>query len=130
MTPTCDRCVLVVDDDDDVRTALAEVLADLSFVPQEASNGDEALRQLLDGAPEPCVILLDLMMPVMDGYEFRARQAADAKLSRIPVVVLTAHANVGAEAERLKAAAVLRKPVSLEQLQEVVERLCPEAPAA
>ena len=88
-----------------------------------AVNGEDALRLLHAGAP-PCVILLDLMMPVMDGWTFRERQLAEPGLRDIPVIVLTAHADASQVGEELSAAAFLAKPVALASLLSAVERVC------
>ena len=124
MTSTrCDRTILIVDDDDDVRNAVAEVLEDGNYHALRAANGVAALEQLRTAAPRPCVILLDMMMPVMDGNEFRARQQSDESLREIPVVVLTAHAEAKRSAG-MQPAAFLKKPVDLSELLEIIERYC------
>ena len=122
--PDCERRVLVVEDDRDVRDTLLEVLEDYAYAPLAASNGKEALDRLRASDVRPCVILLDVMMPVMDGWGFRAAQTEDAQLSEIPVVVLTAHASAALTARDLHAAGYLKKPVSLEDLLAAVERHC------
>ena len=81
--------VLVVDDDASIRTALRELLETEGYKVIEASNGLAALGRLRDGF-RPCAIVLDLMMPVMDGWDFRSDQLRDPELRDIPVVVLTA----------------------------------------
>src|SRR5262245_23155992 len=81
--------VLVVDDDEEIRNALTEFLSDEGYGVVSASNGREALASLREGV-HPSVILLDLMMPVMDGWDFRAEQLRDPGLRDIPVVVITA----------------------------------------
>ena len=123
-SPGCGRTVLIVDDDMDVRDAIAEVLEDGQYHPLRAENGEAALAQLRAAAPMPCVILLDVMMPVMDGSEFRDRQRGDEALREIPVVVLSAHADGNRSAEQMKAAAFLRKPVDLGELLRTVEKFC------
>src|SRR5205823_13422880 len=85
----CPRGVLIVDDDPALRESLSEVLEDAEYSPLVAANGQEALAFLRQGY-KPCVILLDLMMPIMDGWQFRAAQLADPDLGPIPVVVLSA----------------------------------------
>jgi CheY-like chemotaxis protein len=120
----CDGMVMVVEDDIDVRDAISEVLEDNDYRPLRASNGREAIERLAKCAGRPCVILLDLMMPIMDGFEFRALQRADPALDRIPVVVLTAHATGKQVATDLHAEAFLKKPVDLRELLEVVARCC------
>src|SRR5205085_12014163 len=95
VTMTCGRRVLVVEDDHDVREALVEALEASDYHPMAAANGSEALQRLRSGSEPPCVILLDVMMPVMDGREFREEQRRDPALAEIPVVVLSAHGDKG-----------------------------------
>ena len=115
---------MVVEDDADVREAISEVLSDCDYKPLHAANGAEALQRLRTAAVRPCVILLDMMMPTMDGWQFRAAQKSDPSVSDIPVVVLSAHANGSEAAAKMDAVAYLAKPVSLEKLVTVVERFC------
>jgi CheY-like chemotaxis protein len=114
--------ILVVEDDAGAREALSDILREEGFDVTQAANGREALDQLRDGM-RPCVILLDLVMPVMDGWEFRQRQLSEATLAPIPVVVLTATTGDGPEA--VPASDVLRKPVDFEALLARVESHCP-----
>jgi CheY-like chemotaxis protein len=116
--------VLVVDDDPDVREALVMALEAHGLRVESAANGREALERLRAG-DSPCVILLDLMMPVMNGWRFRAEQASDPRLAHIPVVVLTGAGPAARATEAgLAASSVLSKPVDLERLMSIVERLC------
>ena len=115
---------MVVEDDPDVREAIAEVLSDCEYQPLHAANGAEALQRLRAAAVRPCVILLDVMMPTMDGWQFRAAQMSDPLVSDIPVVVLSAHADGSQAAAKMDAAGYLSKPVSLESLVSLVERFC------
>lgn len=125
MTEPCGRHVLVVEDDPDVRDAILEMLEDHDYASVPAANGKEALDRLRAGEQEqPCLILLDLMMPVMDGWQFRAEQTQDEMLSRIPVVVVTAHPNARETAEKMGASGFLRKPFTMKALLEMVERYC------
>jgi CheY-like chemotaxis protein len=119
-----DKLVMVVEDDWDVRESIAEVLEDNDYRPIRASNGKEALDRLRAAARKPCVILLDIMMPIMDGWQFREHQAQDPELSNIPVIVLSAHANIDEAASGMHAAASLRKPIQLQVLLTIVHRLC------
>jgi CheY-like chemotaxis protein len=121
---TCDRTVLVVEDDLEVRDAIAEVLADSEYKALAASNGVEALERLRGGSIRPCLILLDVMMPGMDGWEFRAEQERDPRVKDIPVVLLSAHTDVKSAAAQMKAAGFLAKPVTIDSLLETVERFC------
>jgi CheY-like chemotaxis protein len=104
--------VLVVEDDGLIRESLLEVLADQGYQVTGAGNGREALTALAT-VPRPDVILLDLMMPVMDGRSFRDEQLRDPDLAGIPVVVLSAASDVLRVAADMGAAGVLRKPVTL-----------------
>jgi CheY-like chemotaxis protein len=112
--------VLLVEDDVDVREAVTDTLEDAGYRVTAARHGQEALALLRDGRARPCLILLDLMMPVMDGWQFRELQSKDPALADIPVVALSAHGGLHA----LGAADHLRKPVQLRALMEVVERFC------
>jgi CheY-like chemotaxis protein len=112
------RQVVVVDDDHASRESLSALLQDYGYEVISVANGREALDYLADSAP-PIVIILDLVMPVMDGWEFLERQSHDLALHDIPVVVLTGTPPQGA----LKAKAVLRKPVHFQDLVEIVERV-------
>jgi CheY-like chemotaxis protein len=126
MTEACLGTVLLVEDDGDVRQAISEILRESHYAVLEYANGQEALAST--GAGEPCVILLDMMMPVMDGWQFRALQRNDPHLGKVPVVVLTAHADAGHVAEQLGAAAFLKKPVQLEALLDTIKRFCDPSP--
>jgi len=117
------HAVLVVEDDDDSREALVAWLEAFGCVVCEATDGQDALDRLAAGY-RPCSILLDLMMPRMDGWEFRERQCADAELSAIPVALLTAAANVRLHANRLGVDASFPKPVDLDGVIAFVEDHC------
>src|SRR5436305_4151442 len=82
--------ILIVDDDSDVRAALSELLEDEGFSVEGAPNGREALARLRQGQVHPAVILLDLMMPGMDGWDFRSEQMRDPQLAAVPVVIVSA----------------------------------------
>ena len=114
--------VLVVEDDPDLRHLMHRLLSLEGFDPQVAANGLEAL-DILRSAPPPRVILLDLMMPVMDGWQFRQQQRADPQLAGIPVVVTTAVPQIE-RLNELKAAAILHKPWDLSELLDAVRRYC------
>ena len=118
--------VLVIEDDHDVREAIVEVLEDHAYVSIQATNGQEGIESLRGARAKPCLILLDIMMPVMDGRAFRAQQLLDPALGDIPVVVLTAHANIEEDADDLRAAEYLRKPVRAETLMRAVKKWCPK----
>jgi CheY-like chemotaxis protein len=111
---------MVVEDDDDTRTALVELLEEWEFMPVAAHGGEVALRMLHDGS-EPAVILLDLMMPGMSGWGFRRQQMMHSRLSKIPVVVMTALGSVHeAEAAKMGQVTWLRKPFDPPDLAQVI----------
>jgi len=124
--PGCSKTVLVVEDDVDTRSALVEVLEDGNYRLLTAENGKVALDELRAARCPPCVILLDVMMPVMDGRQFRIEQEKDPALKKIPVVVLSAHADAVVSATQMGAAGFLRKPVDLGDLLRTVEQFCPK----
>jgi CheY-like chemotaxis protein len=119
---TMQRTVLVVDDDDDVRESVCDALDDAGYAVESAANGLEALQLLRDRGLRPVVILLDMMMPEMDGWAFRQEQDKDPALALIPVIVFTAHGVGGEAAEDLRAAASLRKPLRLRDLLDAIEK--------
>lgn len=116
-----ERCtVLVIEDDQELREMMVVMLALEGFEPEEASDGAEALERLRRGV-RPHVILLDMMMPRMDGWEFCRRRALDPAIDGIPVVVLSA---VPRDRVGVPAAAILTKPFDYDTLLTTVRRLC------
>jgi two-component system, chemotaxis family, chemotaxis protein CheY len=115
------RRVLVVDDDADIREVMSAVLTDEGYRVSTAHDGAAALDRLRHG-PRPDLILLDLMMPRMSGWELRAALAEDAALRSIPVVVVSADRGAGPKVAQLGVAGFLSKPVELEHLLSVVAR--------
>jgi CheY-like chemotaxis protein len=79
---------MIVEDDDDIRESLTELLESGEFAPFAVKNGESALRELRAGY-QPSVILLDLKMPGLNGWDFRREQRNDPRLSKIPVVIMT-----------------------------------------
>ena len=113
--------VMVVDDDADVREVMMEAITFTGADVTSAENGRVALDKLLAGA-RPSVILLDLMMPDMDGWAFRAEQRKHPDLALIPIIVFTAH-RVTRDVEReLEAQAYLNKPLGLDELISTLAR--------
>ena len=113
--------VLVVDDDSDLVRLMSRYLTLEGFTAVPAANGREALTYL-QGGGYASVILLDLRMPIMDGWSFRRAQRADPSIAAIPVVVLSGVADVE-ELRDLEVAATFNKPVSLPAMVSVVRRL-------
>jgi CheY-like chemotaxis protein len=122
-----EHAVLVVDDDRDIRDSLIEMLEDQGYRAVGAGNGVEALEVLRTSDPPPCLILLDLMMPVMDGREFREQQVQHPAWQTIPVIVISAYGDVEAQARAL-AVEYLRKPLAMRTLIETVRRHCVPIP--
>ena len=127
MTRTLMPTVLVVDDDPELRVLLETCLRVEGYDVLTAQNGSDALS-LARQAP-PCLILLDLMMPVMDGIEFRRAQQRAPELRDVPVVCLSAHHKARQTALDLGLNDCLGKPFDLDDLISVVRRHCREAPA-
>jgi two-component system response regulator MprA len=116
-----ERRVLVVDDDPSIQGFLAEALADEGYGVRTAGNGREALSVLDEWLPD--LILLDLMMPEMDGWVFRAAQRSLPAVADVPVIVLSATRDLAAKTEGLDAAEVFAKPFDLDQLLGTIERI-------
>ena len=114
--------VLIVEDDQMVRELLTCVVEQDGYAVATAANGKEALEYLEAGQPA-CVILLDLMMPVMSGWEFREAQKRHPSYEAIPLVVLSGVVDE-ADARQMNAASFLRKPVGVSELLATVERHC------
>ena len=112
--------MLVVDDHEAIRQTLQLALDDEGYTVECAANGREALEIL--GRWQPCVILLDLMMPVMDGWAFRAEQRRSG--STVPVVLLSAAGALEEHQRTLEAAAVIPKPFDIERVIRTIEQVC------
>lgn len=120
---SAERLVLVVDDDPDILQTLALCLSTEGYRVLMAANGREALDLL--SRERPACILLDLMMPVMNGFEFLERKKQEPALAGIPVVVITAHARP----VDVSADGFLTKPLSIDRLLSIIGRYCaPPAP--
>lgn len=115
--------ILVVDDDRDIREMLVQMLEDEGYAALTATDGREAL-QLLAGGARPCCILLDLMMPGMNGWEFRAAQRQDPRFADIPVVVLSARTDVAQATAELAGVKYLTKPIDFDALMDLVAAYC------
>lgn len=113
--------VLVVDDNDEVRAGLGALLESAGFHVALAADGREALRILRTAEVVPCLVLLDLMMPMLDGWDVLAELRQDSQLAAIPVVVLSAHP-LASLAHNAGAVAVLTKPTDPDALLAVVDR--------
>jgi CheY-like chemotaxis protein len=112
--------ILIVEDHEFAREALAALLTTTGYDVVEAENGREALAVLAKG-PRPDVILLDLMMPVMDGWEFMRRQRRDWRLCTIPTIVVTGVASHDPRCLEMPVVRFLRKPYTAEQLVAAID---------
>lgn len=118
-------CVLIVEDDEDVRGFMEVLIQAAGYDTCSAGNGKEGLEVLRD--QHPCVVLLDLMMPVMDGFQFRARQLQDPEIADVPVVCVSAVYDRIQVNKRL-GLPCLPKPIDPDALIAEVVRLCPPSP--
>ena len=115
---------MVVDDDADIRDSIGDILELRGYRVTRAANGREALERLRNSERPPCVILLDLMMPVLNGWEFRAQQRDDAMLREVPVVIISGDGSTDQKAASIGVAEFLRKPLELSAILDVVRRHC------
>jgi CheY-like chemotaxis protein len=113
--------ILLVEDDAELCAALVDILSAQGFVVRTAANGEEALRRARE--VRPTLIVLDLMMPVMDGKKFLEHRASDPVLAGVPVVVLTAQTEKAAAVAE-EVLAVLAKPVHLGRLFTLIRQAC------
>jgi CheY-like chemotaxis protein len=123
--------ILVVEDDAAIRALVSEVLRDDGYEVSEATNGAEALEFV--GGHRPDLIVLDLMMPVMDGWTFVEECRRQRRCSEVPIVVTSASHDLPRTADKLRSYGVrtcLAKPFDVDGLLALVERYAPSAPAA
>jgi CheY-like chemotaxis protein len=113
--------ILVVDDDPDILDVMRVVLESVGYAVQTATNGREAL-DALRGGERPDVVLLDLMMPIANGWWFREQIGRDPALATIPIIVLSGARITDQEITQLGVRGFLKKPVMLEALLSIVER--------
>lgn len=124
MSAAKSQAVLVVDDDKRVCDIISGELGAQGYRIVVACNGREALDYLKGCASRPGLILLDLMMPVMTGWEFRKAQQSDPELAAIPVAIITGMPGMEKKAEAIGAVDVLCKPSRVEELTALVSRFC------
>lgn len=115
------RTILIVEDDADIRETLQHLLEASGYRAAPASNGKVAL-DLIDTIGRPCLILLDLMMPVMDGWAFLTALDQNDALVEVPIVIVSAYTDKVASLER--AQQILKKPVDIHALMDVVRQHC------
>ncbi|HJQ84228.1 MAG TPA: response regulator transcription factor [Candidatus Binatia bacterium] len=112
--------ILLVEDDPDLREAMTELLESEGYEVDTAAEGQAAFEQMRSSPPD--LILLDLMLPVMDGFEFRVRQMQEPRLAAIPVIVFSGGGDLEQKAASLHAAACFAKPIDVARLLEVIDQ--------
>lgn len=116
--------VLIVEDDPEIRETLKEIIELEGYSALTAPDGQKALEILRELSIRPCLVLLDLMMPVMNGWELLEHRERDVILAAIPVVVISA---AGERAQKASATAHIKKPVDIDVLLSTVRQYCGEA---
>lgn len=116
--------ILLVEDDDDIRDAMATFLEAEGYEVVQATNGDDALCKLRAFSERICLVLLDLFMPVKNGWEFREEQMADPAIAGVPVVVVSADRHAAMKAAALGAHDYLVKPVDFDRLLGTIAAFC------
>lgn len=117
--------ILIVEDEGLIRSLLVEVLEEEGYQVVGAANGEVALKTLQTANVPPRLILLDLNMPVMNGWQFRSAQQREATLAAIPVIILSAGRNIAHETKTLAAVDYLAKPLDLTELLDCIKTHCP-----
>ena len=118
------KSILVVEDDEDIARNIALLLTDEGYSVTSAANGRCAFDYLQSAKTLPSLILLDLMMPVMDGFQFREEQRIHPRFSIIPVVVMTADGQFQIKKLTASVRAFVKKPVDIDMFLEVVQECC------
>ena len=116
--------IFVVEDEEMIRDSIVEFLDEHGYQAVGAADGQDALEKLAVADLLPCLILLDLMMPVMDGRSFREEQLRTPDIARIPVVLFSAYRDLTKIAADLHAAGYLDKPLKLANLLRLVQEHC------
>lgn len=122
LKPKTLKPVLIVEDDKSIRDALQELLQSEGYTVITATNGHKALTFLRSTDTLPGIILLNLMMPVMNGIQFRAEQESDARLGGIPVILMTADRNIESKRMKIGARGFIRKPFEIDDVVKKIER--------
>lgn len=119
-----DRTILVVDDDADNREAMVAFLEGEGYAAEGVEHGEAALRRLRSSSQSVCLILLDLFMPVMNGWEFRSQQLEDPAIAALPVVVVTADRAAVEHTANLGAVDTMVKPIDFDRLLATIAQHC------
>ncbi len=116
--------ILLVEDSKDIRDLIVQFYNDEGYRVEVAVDGKEALSILTSANQLPAVILLDLMMPGMNGFEFKEEQERNSRIADIPVLLMTADPQADARAKKMRAKGYLRKPVAIDTLLAVAQKFC------
>jgi CheY-like chemotaxis protein len=116
------KTILIVEDDSSISSSLKEFLEDNDFSVLTAPNGEVALN-VLKASKKPSLILLDLMMPIMDGFAFRENQLSDEELKDIPVIIMSADGHVAEKKIKTSAVDYIKKPLDIFNLLEVIAKV-------
>jgi DNA-binding response OmpR family regulator len=119
-----EQAILIVEDDDDIREAMSAFLEAEGYPVIQAKDGEEGLRTLRSTAQRFCLVLLDLFMPVKNGWEFRAEQLRDPAIASVPVVIVSADRSAKEKAANLGAIDCMVKPIDFTRLLDTVATLC------
>lgn len=114
--------VLIVEDDIDIRETLSELLQDEGYTVSIAENGQVGLDLLRNSEDKPNIILLDLMMPVKNGFEFCKEKHEDESISHIPVIIMSAHGHVKESGDLISAQAYLKKPLDIFEMLKYIDQ--------
>lgn len=114
--------LLIIDDALEMHSMLRALLSEEGYTVHCVSNGQAALRYLRSVEELPGLIFLDLMMPIMDGYEFRQAQLSDPRLANTPVVIMTADGHIESKQNKINAVDSIRKPIDVDIMLQVIAR--------
>ncbi len=117
----CCQSILVVEDDDDIRNAIVDLLENEGYYAESAINGKDALEKLRSIKEKPCLVLLDMMMPIMNGREFLDEVMKDSHLAPIPVLIVSAVAD---KSNTEGSVGFLKKPIDIDVVLKVVYQYC------
>lgn len=118
------KSILIVEDDFDIRQSMSDILEDLGYKVFSASNGRAGIDHLQKMDELPGVVILDLMMPVLDGFGFRKEQVKDKRLSSVPTILLSADSRLPEKAKDIGFEEFIKKPIDLDHLLSIAEKYC------
>lgn len=116
--------ILIIEDDREIRESLVDILEDEGYQVFSANNGQEGLDYLTTTEKQPALVLIDLMMPVMDGKTFRLEQIKNPNIAHIPTVLFSADGQLDKKATTIGFKDYLKKPIDLNELLVIAERYC------